>query len=214
MAGNITLASRKVQLLLFADDLVLLADSSKGLQDSLYWLTEFCKTWKLNGIILSSNGSFKLAIFTIAKQASKALFSLFRTASQLSFPDPLLLCYLFDTLVRPVLEYGNEIWSCYPTEELEVVHKRFCKFALGVSRSATNLACSGELGRTPLMIIGKISQIKYWLRVTVDWSIPILVKDACALAKVESLEWVNYIQNILTNACFPCVDSSFQGGPK
>ena len=129
MAGNITLASRKVQLLLFVDDLVLLADSSKGLQDSLYRLTEFCKTWKLNinttktkvvifnrrrnihqiplildnmeleyvssykylGIILSSNGSFKLAISTIAKQASKALFSLFRTASQLSFPDPLLL---------------------------------------------------------------------------------------------------------------------------
>ena len=87
-------------------------------------------------------------------------------------------------------------WSCYPTEELEVVHKRFCKFALGVSRSATNLACYGELGRTPLMIIGKISQIKYWLRVTTGWSIPILVKDAYALAKAESLEWVNCIQNI------------------
>ena len=84
----------------------------------------------------------------------------------------------------------------------------------GVSRSATNLACYGELGRTPLMIIGKISQIKYWLRVTMDWSIPILVKDAYALAKAESLEWVNCIQNILTNAGFPCVDSSFQGGPK
>ena len=38
--------------------------------------------------------AFKLAISTIAKQASKALFSLFRTASLLSFPDPLLLCYL------------------------------------------------------------------------------------------------------------------------
>ena len=228
MAGNITLASRKVQLLLFADDLVLLADSSKGLQDSLYRLTEFCKTWKLNinttktkvvifsrrrnihqiplildnmeleyvssykylGIILSSNGSFKLAISTIAKQAIKALFILFRTASQLSFPDLLLLCYLFDALVRPVPEYGNEIWSCYPTEELEAVHKRFCKFALGVSRSATNLACYGELGRTPLMIIEKISQIKYWLRVTTDWSIPILFKDAYVLAKAESLEWV------------------------
>ena len=89
----------------------------------------------------------------------------------------------------------------------------FASLLLGVSRSATNLACYGELERTPLMIIGKISQIKYWLRVTTDWSIPILVKDAYALAKAESLEWVNCIQNILTNAGFPCVDSSFWVDP-
>ena len=88
MAGNITLANHKVQLLLFADDVVLLADSNKGLQESIDRLTEF---WKLNinvdktkvvvftldniimkfeyatsykylGIVLSSNGSFKPAI--------------------------------------------------------------------------------------------------------------------------------------------------------
>ena len=198
-AGYVTLAHQEVRLLLFADDLVLLADSIKGLQDSIDRLDEFCKAWKLNinidktkvvifnkkprsyqapitldkteleyvssykylGIVLSSNGSFKIAISTLANQASKALFSLFRAASKLSFPDPSLLCHLFDALVRPVLEYGNEIWGCYPAEELEVVHKRFCKFALGVPRSATNLACYGELGRTPLMIKRKVSLIKY-----------------------------------------------------
>ena len=74
----------------------------------------YVSSYKYLGIILSSNGSFKLAISTIAKQGSKALFSLFRTASQLSFPDPLLLFYLFDALVRPVLEYGNEILELLP----------------------------------------------------------------------------------------------------
>ena len=121
VASSVTLANQKVQLLLFTDDVVLLTDSIKGLQDLIDRLAEYCKTWKLNinvdktkvvifnrkqyahqatlildnmklefvtsykylGIILSSNGSFKPAISTLAKQASKALFSLFRAISKL-----------------------------------------------------------------------------------------------------------------------------------
>ena len=166
---------------------------------------EYTISYKYLGIVLSSNGSFKPAISTLVIQASKALFSLFRAISKLAFPEPSLLCYLFDAIVRPVLEYGNVVWGCYPAEELEILHKCFRKFALGVPRSATNLACYGELGRTPLMIKRKISMIKYWLRVTTDWDAPELVKDAYALAKAESHEWVSFILNILNNSRFPQV---------
>ena len=50
LAGSITLVSRKVQLLLFVDDRVLLADSIKGLQDSIDRLTEFYKACELNDV--------------------------------------------------------------------------------------------------------------------------------------------------------------------
>ena len=50
LAGSITLVSRKVQLLLFADDLVLLVESIKGLLDSVDRLAEFCKACKLNDV--------------------------------------------------------------------------------------------------------------------------------------------------------------------
>ena len=73
------------------------------------------------------------------------------------------------TRVRPVLEYVNEVWGCYPVEELKILHRHFCKFVLGVPRSGTNLACNGKLGRIPLMIKRKLSLIKYWLRITSDW---------------------------------------------
>ena len=72
---------------------------------------EYVTSYKYLGIILPSNGLFKLAISTLAKQASKALFSLIQAASKLAFPDPSLLYYLFDSLVKPVLEYGNEVWE-------------------------------------------------------------------------------------------------------
>ena len=82
-------------------------------------------------------------------------------------------------------------------------------------RSATNLACYGELGRTPLMIKRKLPLIKYWLRITTGWNAPELVEDA--LVKSESHEWANFIQKILNRilAWVPTsVEPTFYGGPK
>ena len=43
---------------------------------------------------------------------------------------------------------------------LELVHRKFCKFASGVCTNAPNLAVYGELGRTPLSIHRKILTVK------------------------------------------------------
>ena len=51
---------------------------------------------------------------------------------------PCLLCYLFDSLVRPVADYDCEVWR-HTRAELEIIHRRFCKFALGVPRTTSNL---------------------------------------------------------------------------
>ena len=72
VAGNITLANRKVQLLLFTDDVVLLADSNKGLQESIDRLTEFCKTWILNINVDKT----KVVVFNRKQQVHQVLFTL------------------------------------------------------------------------------------------------------------------------------------------
>ena len=193
--GHVTSENLKFQLLLFVDDLVLLADSEQGLQNSMNRLDEFCNTWdmKINiqktnvvifnksrnnpmpifqigesiinysshykylGIALSENTSNQTAISTLANQASKVLL---RGASKLSFPKPTLLCHFFGSLVRPVADYGNQIWVHTQAEELELIHRRFCKFALGLPRTTTNLACYSELGRYPLKIRWNVQVIK------------------------------------------------------
>ena len=238
IAGSITLSNLKAQLLLFADDLVLLANSESGLQNAMDRLDEFCKTWDLKiniektkvvifnkprtqhvpifqignstidsdthykylGIILSANGSFKPAITTLANQSSKALFTLMRGATKLSFPKPALLCHLFDSLVRPVVEYGSELWGHIHAEELEIFHRKFCKFTLGVPGTTSNLACYGELGMSPLEIRRKVCIIQYWLRINTDWTISPLVKDACTIAVNNSLQWVKFIKQTLDSA--------------
>ena len=42
------LNSYRLQLMMFADDIVLLADTEKGLQESLNGLEEFCSNWDLS----------------------------------------------------------------------------------------------------------------------------------------------------------------------
>ena len=168
-------------------------------------IIDYSSHYKYLGIVLSENASNKTAISTLANQASKALLTLICGASKLSFPKPTLLCHLFDSLVRPVADYGNEIWGHTQAEELELIHRRFCKFALGLPRTTTNLACYGELGQYPLKIRRNVQIVKYWLRIHTDWTVSPLVKDACSLATSNSLPWANFIKQILDSAGFSYV---------
>ena len=71
----------------------------------------------------------------------------------INYPKPSLMCYLFDLLVKPVIDYASTIWNFTVSDNndsLEIIHRKFCKFALGISTNAANLAIYGELGRTPL----------------------------------------------------------------
>ena len=241
-SGAVTLVHTRLPLLMFADDLVLLADSNTGLQRSLDILAEYCQKWhiKVNqektkvvvfsrsrypqnysfsidesilgitneykylGLLLQRNGTYKKAATTLAGQANKALFSLMSKASHLHYPKPALLGHLFDSLVRPILEYASEIWGGNLVKEIEQVHRRFCKFALGLPQSATNLAIYGELGRFPLEIRRNAIIIKFWLRLATNWDISPLLKEAYLLLSSlpSAKSWLSQIKNLLDRTGF------------
>ena len=53
---------------------------------------------------------------------------------------------LFNSLILPILEYGNEIWFCDKViSGIENVHMCFMKITLGVHKNVSNLAVRGEL---------------------------------------------------------------------
>ena len=50
------------------------------------------------------------------------------------------------------MDYGSELCYSYVTDNnnsLEIIYCKFCKFTLGVSMNAMNLAANGELGHAP-----------------------------------------------------------------
>ena len=86
------------------------------------------------------------------------------------------------------------------------MHRRFCKFSLGLPSSTSNLAVYGDLGRVPLMIRCKVTLIKYWLRISTHWDISGLLKEAYQLTLTDSPDkWTTSVKQVLDEAGFSYV---------
>jgi hypothetical protein len=116
------------------------------------------------GVTLSSNGNFLKAQEALSKQASRALFSLNKLFSKISFSiaDKIRL---FDAMILPILTYGTEIWGFHPSPDIEKVHLKFLKQTLSIRPQTTSAAVYGELGRFPLECIKKMRIIKFWFNI-------------------------------------------------
>ena len=83
------------------------------------------------------------------------------------------MCKCFDALITPILEYGSQIWDFQSRRlsEIEIIHRKFCKFILNVPSSATNAGVYGELGRKPMSLRRNLLTVKYWLRLLTSYNI-------------------------------------------
>jgi hypothetical protein len=106
------------------------------------------------------------AIQRLAMSGKKAIFALRHRCVELRIFDPTLQCQLFDALVKPVLNYGCEIWLNHMArEQLEVVHWVFFKSSLGVSTTTSSYVMLAECGRFPLEIFWWQQTMRFLSRV-------------------------------------------------
>ena len=162
-----------VQVLLYADDLVLFAESPADLQKLLNALHLFCIHNSMTVNIKKSeavvfNNKFSLRNASLAYDGSQleikpsfiylgmlfdeadgmkgagrrcinkgraALYAMVRRCHELDIHNVYIKCHLFDSLVKPILTYGCEIWGpCLLakgasltessfSKELEAIHK-------------------------------------------------------------------------------------------
>ena len=75
--------------------------------------------------------------------------------------------HIFDTQIRPILEYGSPIWFTNKLIHiLEKVQTDFLKRSLGVGKSTPHLALYGDTNKFPLLTRQRYAFIKYWTRIT------------------------------------------------
>jgi hypothetical protein len=169
-----------VSLLLFADDIVLIAENAKMLQqmlDVVYNYSKKCRfrfnkdksnimifgkknmtkfrlgeselqvvhSYKYLGLILDENFTWKIHLAHILDKARKRTRALCGIGLREGVSARALLRG-WQVLVRPVLEYGAEIWGEKTWKEGEGLQIEMGRRVLGVSKMTTREVIQGELG--------------------------------------------------------------------
>ena len=112
---------------------------------------------------------FACHLDNVADSANKAIFAAMSLAKNAIGGEMSALTYLhiFDTQIRPILEYGSAIWFTNKSlEVLEKVQTKFFKRALGVGDSTPHLSLYGDTGKFPLLLRQRYAFLKFWVRLT------------------------------------------------
>ena len=130
------------------------------------------------GIVIDSAGKFTKAIDRLYIKANRAYFAIKSKINFYTGANVNTLCKLFDSMVKPILLYGSELWGVFTwrvgTDQCiknsllshslpyEKLHLRFCKQTLGLSKKSSNFITMAELGRLGLSYNIVESVYKYW----------------------------------------------------
>ena len=202
-----------LRILLYADDLVLLAESTSDLQKILDILNQFCihnemvvnikksevvifnrqfmkgKTPRLHyngvdldvksmfiylGILFEDDNGIKKVAERCLSKGRAALYALARRCNELGIHNVYIKSRLFDSLVKPILCYGCEVWGPLVLSkgngfvdtgyqsDLEQLHKGFLRQCMGLRKSVPDVVIMTEMRRDPLALsILKLS-LRFW----------------------------------------------------
>ena len=166
------------------------------------------KSYTYLGVDVSNTGNFSQACDTLYKKSLRALFSLYSTLDvRANTPLANLYLKLFDSLIKPILLYGCDIWGMQIAQPNNVINKfvnKFYRTLLGVPSRTSIAGVHIELGRLPITSDIYISMIKYWLRL-ISLEKDTLVSH-CYWALFEdpllSDPWLRTIRNIVYSTGF------------
>ena len=73
---------------------------------------------------------------------------------------------LFDTMIKPILCYGSEVWGFEIAENIENVRINFCKTFLNIPTCTFHAFARSECGRYPMYVDYFCRCVKYWIKLT------------------------------------------------
>jgi hypothetical protein len=156
---------------------------------------------KYLGIMFTANGQFNLAQKTLADQANKAVFTLYKKLNAFPTISTSEQINLFDKLITPILSYAAPVWGFHPAPHIERIHLKYCKRLLGVKTTTQNDMVYGILGRYPLHTMRVLSVIKYWISIVHGMKSTLVglcyENGRNALTENNTEGWVKSVRDIL-----------------
>ena len=168
---------------------------------------EIVNNFNYLGIVMSSGGSFVPATNTLYGKALKAMHSLFNLTKDMNVPINIMF-NLFDAYVSSILNYNCEVWGSIKAENIERVHRKFCKRLLNVKMSTNSLSLYAEVGRFPLHIDRYVRMVKYFLKLHTVKQGNCILKQVVVLQRLEierknnANNWSSKIRDILNQTGF------------
>ncbi len=108
------------------------------------------------GLTISASGQFNTSIKDLTDKARRAFYSIRRPLIKFNPPIKLWI-KIFDSIIKPILLYGCEIWGLkfklnyesWDKNPVEIFHLEFLqKIYWEFTETAPNLGCRAELGRS------------------------------------------------------------------
>ncbi|MFN9380495.1 MAG: RNA-directed DNA polymerase [Bacteroidota bacterium] len=198
---GVQVGRQKVQLLLYADDIVLISDTQKDLQSMLDCVTEYSRKWRFRvnpkkgksevmrfgktrrsqikwmlggkeiyetaqykylGVEINKGIQFKALKERLLRSARRRMMTVWGMGMRRG-EMPVSDCVrVWQTLVRPALEYGAAVWGECVWEEAERIQREMARMILKCSPKMTNEAVLGELGWWTLKGRRDLLRLKYY----------------------------------------------------
>ena len=124
--------------------------------------------YKYLGVLLKSIRRSNDCIFNenpvyLCEKANKALFAMLRKVKYAGSLPPRIMFYLFESLVKPILTYGSDVWGYKPSllSHMDRAYKKFLKYTLHIKANTSDLMVYGESGCLPPSIDTTIYCVKY-----------------------------------------------------
>ena len=117
-------------------------------------IIERVQMFKYLGIAFHATRGLSCALEHLCNTARKAVFGVHGRCHELHLQDPAAKCMLSDAVVRPILNYGCEVWAIIggktAIEQLERVQLSFLRQLLGLPTRTSSKLIYAEFGRLPV----------------------------------------------------------------
>ena len=125
---------------------------------------EAVQSYKYFGNIISTISSSKGDIFRenysyLCNQAKKAIFGMKQKLKHIGKLPPKILFHMFETLIRPILLYGGDVWGIRRQGNDMVDEVFFIRCALGVKATTSNLMVLGESGQNVICYLKRLHHL-------------------------------------------------------
>ena len=143
----------RVSILLYADDIILLAEMEAVLQYLLDVLYNWClsnintvEKYTYLGIALTEFLDYEITAKIVAQSINRALGLLIAKYKSIGGMPFEVFTKLYDSLVWPVISYGVAIWGTKSYSSINAVHSRAMRFFMGTGKYTPNAVVNGDIG--------------------------------------------------------------------